>query len=88
MLARENVDAPPADVLQQENTPAGCSKRPSSKAAGESKPEVYPLEYIEDFDEPGTNLGERRVSARQGWAGGNRDFFSSLLAKSCNLHHH
>jgi hypothetical protein len=33
-------------------------------------------------------LGERRISARQGWAGENRDFFSSLLAKSCNLHHH
>src|SRR5439155_6944190 len=24
-------------------TPAGCSKRPFSKAAGESKPEAYPL---------------------------------------------
>ena len=43
---------------------AGCSKRPSSKAAGESKPEAYPLGYVEDFDEPRTKLA---------------DFFSILL---------
>jgi hypothetical protein len=36
--------------------PAGCSKRLSSKAAGESKPEAYPLGYVEDFDEPRTKL--------------------------------
>ena len=35
---------------------SGCSKRPSSKAAGESKPEAYPLGYVEDFDEPRTKL--------------------------------
>ena len=35
---------------------AGCSKRPSSKAAGESKPEAYPQRYVEDFDEPRTML--------------------------------
>jgi hypothetical protein len=54
-------------VTQQQNTPAGCSKRPSSKAAGESKPEAYPLGYVEDFDELRTKLA---------------DFFSILLA-SC-----
>jgi hypothetical protein len=43
---------------------AGCSKSPSSKAAGESKPEAYPLGYVEDFDEPRTKLA---------------DFFSILL---------
>jgi len=43
--------------------PAGSSKRPSSKAAGESKPEAYPLGYVEDFDELRTLLA---------------DFFSSL----------
>jgi len=43
---------------------AGCSKRPFSKAAGESKPETYPLGYVEDFDEPRTTLA---------------DFFSILL---------
>jgi len=32
----------------------GCSKSPSSKAAGESKPEAYPQGYVEDFDEPRT----------------------------------
>jgi hypothetical protein len=35
---------------------AGCSKRPSSKAAGESNPEAYPLGYVEDFDESRTML--------------------------------
>jgi hypothetical protein len=35
---------------------AGCSKSPSSKAAGESKPEAYPLGYVEDFDESRTTL--------------------------------
>ena len=34
------------------------------KAAGESKPEAYPLGYVQDFDEPRTMLA---------------DFFSSLL---------
>ena len=43
----------------------GCSKWPSSKAAGKSKPEAYPLGYVEDFDEPRTQLA---------------DFFSILLA--------
>jgi hypothetical protein len=61
---------------------AGCSKWPDflptqpwraktrlvpSKAAGESKPEAYPLGYVEDFDEPRTQLA---------------DFFSILLADS------
>jgi hypothetical protein len=49
---------------RQENSPAGCSKRLPSKAAGESKPEAYPLGYVEDFDEPRTKLA---------------DFFSILL---------
>jgi hypothetical protein len=51
-------------VAQQENLPAGCSKRLSSKAAGESKPEAYPLGYAEDSEEPRTPLA---------------DFFSILL---------
>jgi len=36
--------------------PAGCSKSSSSKAAGESNPEAYPLGYVEDLDEPRTKL--------------------------------
>ena len=44
---------------------AGCSKSPSSKAAGKSKPEAYPLGYVEDFDDPRTKLA---------------GFFSILLA--------
>ena len=39
-------------------------KKPSSKAAGESKPEAYPQGYVEDFDELRTKL---------------EGFFSSLL---------
>ena len=31
-------------------------KKAGSKAAGESKPEAYPLGYVEDFDEPRTPL--------------------------------
>ncbi len=64
----------------------GCSKRPSSKAAGESNPEAYPLGYVEDFDEPRTMHGKRRVLARRGWVGGKDGFFSILLEVSC-LHH-
>ena len=46
----------------------GCSKWLSSKAAGESKPEAYPLGYVEDFDEPRTKLAA---------------FFSILLNAAC-----
>ncbi len=35
--------------------------------------------YVEDFDEPRTKPGKRRVSARRGWAGEKGGFFSSLL---------
>ena len=45
-----------ARVPQQQNVPARCSKRPFSKAAGESQPEAYPLGYVEDFDGPRTTL--------------------------------
>jgi len=31
-------------------------KRASSKAAGERRPEAYPLGYVEDFDKPRTKL--------------------------------
>jgi len=33
-----------------------CSNQSLSEAAGESKPEAYPLGYVEDFDEPRTKL--------------------------------
>ena len=36
---------------------SGCSKGPSNEAAGELKPEAYPLGYVEDFDEMRTKLG-------------------------------
>jgi len=32
-------------------------KKAVSEAAGKSKPEAYPLGYVEDFDEPRTKLG-------------------------------
>jgi len=43
-------------MAQQDNFRAGCSKRPASKAAGESEPEAYPQGYVEDCDEPRTKL--------------------------------
>ena len=55
---------------REKRNPEGCSKSPSSKAAGESKPEAYPLGYVEDFDEPRTPLA---------------DFFSILLEESALL---
>src|SRR5690349_6207749 len=33
-----------------------CSNRQPSKAAGEEKPEAYPLRYVEDFSDPRTPL--------------------------------
>ena len=51
------------------NTRAGCSKIPSSKAAGESKPEAYPQGYVEDFDEP-TCLREAASAKAGNDAGG------------------
>ena len=45
-----------ACLRQQEIPPVGGSKRLSSKAASESKPEAYPQGYVEDFDEPRTPL--------------------------------
>jgi len=53
-----------ARVAQQENTPAGCSKRPSSKAAASEEPEAYPLGYVEGLNDARTLLA---------------DFFSILL---------
>ena len=52
------------------NLSTGCSKRPSSEAAGESKPEAYPQGYVEDFDEPRTKLA---------------GFFSILISVSAGL---
>jgi hypothetical protein len=45
-------------VALQGIVPVGCSKSLSSKAAGESKSEAYPLGYVEDFDEPRTTLAD------------------------------
>ncbi len=42
-------------------------------------PEAYPSGYVEDAFEARTTLGERRVSARQGWAGEKRGFSAASL---------
>jgi len=34
----------------------GCSKWFTNEAAGERKPEAYPLGYVEEFPEPRTKL--------------------------------
>jgi hypothetical protein len=73
----------------------GCSNRLSNKAAGEVKaagvlfhppshePAVtgsFPVVgYVEDFDEPRTQLGKGRVLARLGRAGVMDGVFSILL---------
>ena len=43
---------------------AGCTNRPSSKAAASEGPEAYPLGYVEDLNDARTMLA---------------DFFNSLL---------
>jgi len=64
-LALTSCDPSRSSRLLSRDYPAvGCSKRPSSAAAGETKPEAYPLGYVEDFVEPRTKLAA---------------FFSSLL---------
>ncbi len=42
-------------LTQQKHT-GQMLKKPSSKAADESKPEAYPQGYVEDFDESRTKL--------------------------------
>jgi hypothetical protein len=71
---------------------AGCSKRLSSKAAASEDrrhsgfhppaPELSEQPFSRvgyDLNDGRTKLGERRVSARRGWAGEKIDFFSILL---------
>ena len=57
-------------LLSQEQNARRMLKKAVSKAAGESKPEAYPLVYVEDFDEPRTKLV---------------DFFSILLEEAALL---
>jgi hypothetical protein len=63
------------------NIVAGCSKRPSSKAAASEDPEAYPLGYVEDLSDARTSYGKRRISVRRGRAGEKSDFFSILLGR-------
>ena len=57
---------------------AGCSKMSSSKAAA-SEDARRTLRYVEPLNAARTPHGEKRVSARWGWAGEKSDFFSILL---------
>jgi len=57
------LDSPSRDP-QNGTLPAGCSKRPSSKAAASEDPEAYPLGYVEGLNDARTPLV---------------DFFSILL---------
>ena len=70
-------------VAQQENNPAGCSKRLFSKAAA-SEEAKGTLRYVEPLSDARTLHGNRRVSARQGRAGEKSDFFSILLEFPCH----
>ena len=53
---------------QEVSIPAGCSKRPPSKAAASEGPKAYPLGYGEGLNDARTPLA---------------DFFSSLLNVKC-----
>ena len=55
-ISRVSLDYPGSNC--EKLFAAGCSKSPSSKAAGESKPEAYLQGYVEDFDEPRTKLAD------------------------------
>ncbi len=74
-MRKNDFDTPETSLVarmaQQENSRAGCSKRPDfspaqprraktrllpSKPTGESKPEAYHQEYVEECDEPRTKL--------------------------------
>jgi hypothetical protein len=57
-------------VAKQDTILAGCSKRPSSKAAASEDPEAYPLGYVEDLNDARTTLA---------------DFFSILLLRKCEF---
>ena len=52
-------------MVHEQNTPAGCSKWPSSKAAASEGPKAYPLGYVEGLNDARTPLA---------------DFFSILLS--------
>ena len=63
---------------------SGCSKRPSSKAAGESKPEAYPQGYVEDFDELRRKLADF-FSILLGLAGGSQSLVDFPEETSLNF---
>ncbi len=63
--------------------PAGCSKRPSSKATANEGPKAYPLGYVEGLNDARTTLADffsillglllppvRDVVARKNYSGG------------------
>ncbi|MGH7217267.1 MAG: hypothetical protein ACREIG_08540, partial [Nitrospiraceae bacterium] len=56
----------PVCVAQQENIPAGCSKRPFIKAAASEGPKAYPLGYVEGLNDARTMVA---------------GFFSTLLER-------
>jgi len=59
-------------MAQREDTPAGCSKSSSSKAAASEDPEAYPLGYVEDLNDARTPLA---------------DFFSIMLEEIADQLH-
>ena len=56
MRAREAFDS--ACAAHRDDTPAGCSKRPSSKAAASEGPRAYPQGYGEDLNDARTMLAD------------------------------
>ncbi len=64
-------------------------KAPEAYLSHPPTPSCYcssvPMDYVEDAFEARTKHGQRRVSARQGWAGEERSFFSILLVLDRSL---
>ena len=51
-------NTPTARLEQKGKPPAGCSERPSGKAAASEGPEAYPLGYVEGLNDARTKLAD------------------------------
>ena len=73
-----SADIPPAHPQSAKQTLHPETRRSTGKAAA-SEDEASTSWYVEGLSDARTKPGERRVSARRGWAGEKSDFFSILL---------
>jgi hypothetical protein len=59
-------------------------KKPFQRGRSQQRGEAYLFRYVEPLRDARTKLGERRVSARRGWAGEMGGFFNTLHGFSLN----